>query len=192
MSGVLTQGVPMIFSFIGSAHAADAVQADAGGSFPPFDVSTFPAQIFWLVLTFGILYLLMSKVALPRVAEILETRESKIDGDLNAAAALQEKAKAAGEAYEKLLSDAKSNAQGMGQKAKDAAVAAADQERKTVEAATAAKIAESESRIAASRDKAMGNVAAIASDTASEIVKRITGIAPSADQLKRAVTSSKS
>jgi F-type H+-transporting ATPase subunit b len=182
----------MIFSLIGTAHAADAVKAESGGAFPPFDATTFPSQIFWLVLTFGALYFLMSKVALPRVAEILETRESKIDGDLKVAAALQEKAKAAGEAYEKLLSDAKTNAQGIGQKAKDAAIAAADEQRKSVEAETAAKIAQSESRIMASRDKAMGNVASIASDTATDIVKRISGITPSADALKRALSSSKS
>jgi F-type H+-transporting ATPase subunit b len=182
----------MIFSLIGTAHAADAVKAENGSAFPPFDATTFPAQIFWLVLTFGILYFLMSKVALPRVAEILETRESKIDGDLKAAAKMQEKAKAAGEAYEKLITDARSNAQGIGQKAKDAAVAAADEQRKTVEASTATKIAESESRIAASRNKAMGNVTEIASDTATEIVKRITGLAPKADELKRALSSSQS
>jgi F-type H+-transporting ATPase subunit b len=182
----------MIFSLIGTAHAADAVKAEDGSAFPPFDATTFPGQIFWLVLTFGILYFLMSKVALPRVAEILENRESKIDGDLKAAAKLQEKAKAAGEAYEKLLTDARSNAQGIGQKAKDAALATADEQRKSVEATTAIKIAESESRITAARDKAMGNVVGIASDTATEIVKRISGIAPSADELKRALSTSKS
>jgi F-type H+-transporting ATPase subunit b len=182
----------MIFSLIGTALAADAVKADDDSAFPPFDASTFPGQIFWLVLTFGILYFLMSKVALPRVAEILETRESKIDGDLRAAASMQEKARLAGEAYEKLLSDARSNAQGIGQKAKDAALAAADEQRKSVELATSQKIGESEARIAASRDKAMGNVGTIASDTAAEIVKRITGVAPKADELKRALSSSQS
>jgi F-type H+-transporting ATPase subunit b len=182
----------MIFLLIGTAHAADAVKAEGDGAFPPFDATTFPSQIFWLVLTFGILYFLMSKVALPRVAEILETRESKIDGDLKTASALQEKAKAAGEAYEKLLSDAKTNAQGIGQKAKDAALTTADAQRKSVEADTAAKIAQSESRILVARDKAMGNVASIASDTATEIVKRISGITPSVDALKRALSSIKS
>ncbi|MFM9973440.1 MAG: F0F1 ATP synthase subunit B' [Beijerinckiaceae bacterium] len=177
----------MIFSFIGTAHAADAVKAKAGSAFPPFDASTFPGQIFWLVLTFGVLYYLMSKVALPRVTEILETRENKIDGDLKAAAMMQEKARMAGEAYEKLLSDAKANAQGIGQKAKDVANATADQQRKIVEADTARTIAASEARIAAARDQAMTNVSGIAADTATEIVKRISGVAPKADELKRVI-----
>jgi F-type H+-transporting ATPase subunit b len=179
----------MISLFIGTALAADAPKAAGESSFPPFDASTFPGQIFWLVITFGVLYYLMSKIALPRVAEILETREGKIDGDLKAAAAMQDKAKAAGEAYEKLLADAKSGAQSTAQKAKDAASSAAEAKRKVVEADTATKIATSEASINAARDKAMGNVAGIAADTAADIVKRITGVTPKADELKRAVAS---
>jgi F-type H+-transporting ATPase subunit b len=177
----------MILSFIGTAHAAGDAKASGGSAFPPFDPTSFPGQIFWLVLTFGVLYFLMSKVALPRVAEIIETRQSKIDGDLKAAAIMQEKARLAGEAYEKLLSDAKSNAQGIGQKAKDAANATADAQRKVIEADTANKIAISEAQIVATRDKAMTNVAGIAANTAAEIVKRISGVAPKADELKSAV-----
>jgi F-type H+-transporting ATPase subunit b len=179
----------MIFSLIGTAHAADAVKAKGGSAFPPFDMSTFPGQIFWLVLIFGALYFLMSKVALPRVSEILETRAAKIDGDLAAAAAMQEKARLAGEAYEKLLADAKANAQSIGQKAKDEATAAADQQRKVVEADTQQKIAASEASIAKARDTAMGNVASIAADAATDIIKRIAGVAPKADDVKRAVAS---
>jgi F-type H+-transporting ATPase subunit b len=187
---VLNQkGVPMIFSLIGTAHAADAVKAEGGSAFPPFDASTFPGQIFWLVLTFGALYFLMSKIALPRVSQILETRASKIDGDLAAAASMQEKARLAGETYEKLLTDAKANAQSIGQKAKDEANNVADQQRKVVEAETNQKIATSEASIAKARDVAMGNVAGIAVDAASEIIKRISGVAPKADDVKRAVAS---
>jgi F-type H+-transporting ATPase subunit b len=182
----------MLSLLIGTAHAAETAHAEGGGTFPPFDASTFAGQIFWLVLTFGLLYYLMSKVALPRVSEILESREGKIDGDLKTASAMQDKAKAAGEAYEKLLTDAKAGAQFMAQKAREAASSAAEAKRKEVEAEMAKKIAASEASIAAARDKAMTNVAGIASDTAIEIVKRITGIAPKADELKRAVESVKS
>ena len=182
----------MLSFLVGAAHAADAQKAGGGGAFPPFDATTFPGQIFWLVLTFGVLYYLMSKIALPRVTQILETREAKIDGDLRAASALQEKARTAGEAYEKLLADARSNAQSMGQKAKDAAAATADEKRKAVELDTAQKIAAAEISIAAARNTAMSNVTSIATDTALEIVKRITGVAPKADDLKRAVAAAQS
>jgi F-type H+-transporting ATPase subunit b len=182
----------MIFSFIGTAHAAGDAQAAGGSAFPPFDATSFPGQIFWLVLTFGVLYFLMSKIALPRVSEIIETRQSKIDGDLKSAAIMQEKARLAGEAYEKLLADAKANAQSIGQKAKDSANSTADAQRKTIEADTANKIAVSEAQIVATRDKAMTNVAGIATSTAAEIVKRITGVAPKADELKSAVATTQS
>jgi F-type H+-transporting ATPase subunit b len=181
----------MLSLLIGTAQAAETAHAEGGGTFPPFDASTFAGQIFWLVITFGFLYYLMSKIALPRVSEILETREGKIDGDLKSAAAMQDKAKAAGEAYEKLLADAKAGAQATAQQARDAANIAADGKRKEVEAETAKKIAASEASIATARDKAMTNVAGIASDTAIEIVKRITGIAPKADDLKRAIEAAK-
>lgn len=178
----------MSFSFIGAAQAAGADAAKkADGVFPPFDTSTFAGQLFWLAVTFGLLYYLMSKVALPRVAGILEDRSARIDGDLAAASAMQDKAKAAGESYEKLLAEAKSNAQGIGQKAKDDANAAMEQRRKAVEAEMATKLAASEADINAARDKAMTNVAEIAGDAAMEIVKRISGVSPKADIVAKAV-----
>jgi F-type H+-transporting ATPase subunit b len=182
----------MIQLLIGTAYAADAPKADGQGTFPPFDPTWYASTVFWLLVTFGIVYYLMSKIALPRVSGILATREGKIDGDLKAAAAMQEKAKAAGEAYEKLLADAKAGAQATAQKAKDAAATVAETKRKSVEAETAAKIAKSEAGIMTARDKAMTNVAGIAADTAADIVRRITGIAPKADELKRAVASAQS
>jgi F-type H+-transporting ATPase subunit b len=177
----------MMSLFIGTALAADAPKADGDTTFPPFDPTYYASTVFWLLVTFGIVYYLMSKVALPRVEGILAEREGVIDGDLKAAATMQEKAKAAGEAYEKLLSDAKANAQGIGQKAKDEANAEADTRRKAVEAEMAQKVAASEASIAEARTKAMGSVDGIAADAAAEIVKRISGVAPAAAELKSAV-----
>lgn len=180
----------MISLLIGTAQAAEPAPG-AKAAFPPFDPTHFPGTIFWLVLTFGLLYYLMSKVALPRVSEILATRESKIEGDLKAAAAMQDKARTAGEAYEKLLADARAGAQSTAQQARDTATAAADAKRKAVEAETQQKIAASEASIAAARDQAMTSVAGIAAETAIEIVARITGVAPKADEAERAVAAAK-
>jgi F-type H+-transporting ATPase subunit b len=177
----------MIQLLIGTAYAADAPTAAGDGSFPPFDPTWYASTIFWLLVVFGIVYYLMSKIALPRVESILETRAAKIDGDLSAASLMQDKAKAAGEAYEKLLADARANAQGIGQKAKDEAARDADTRRKAVEAEVAAKVAVSETSIADARGKAMANVDGIAAGAAAEIVRRISGVAPSADELKSAV-----
>ncbi|MGL4242695.1 MAG: F0F1 ATP synthase subunit B' [Beijerinckiaceae bacterium] len=181
----------MIQLLIGTAYAADAPKAAGGGTFPPFDPTWYASTVFWLLITFGLVYFLMSKIALPRVEDILEARASRIDGDLAAATEMQDKAKSAGEAYEKLLADARANAQGIGQKAKDEAAADAEARRKAVEADVAKKVASSEASIADARNKAMSNVSGIASDAAGEIVKRITGVAPKADDLKSAVSAAR-
>jgi F-type H+-transporting ATPase subunit b len=174
----------MMSFIIGTAHAADAA---GGGSFPPFDPTWYASTIFWLLIAFGGLYYLMSKIAVPRLSGILEDRANRIDSDLSAAAAMQDKARSAGEAYEKLLADARANAQAIGQKAKDEASAAADARRKDVEAQMAARIAASEASIAGARAKAMGNVAGIAAEVASDIVARVSGVAPGADDVKKAI-----
>ena len=91
--------------FISDAFAATAANSSAPaakGVFPPFDVSTFPAQLFWLVITFGTLYFVMSRIALPRVAKILDTRRLRIGNDLDVAAAAR---LAAQEGHDTALAD---------------------------------------------------------------------------------------
>ena len=70
-------------------------------SFPPFDKQTFPSQLLWLTVTFVTLYLLMAKIALPRIGGILEQRTQRIGGDIAEARRLKEESDAAIAAYEK-------------------------------------------------------------------------------------------
>src|SRR5437879_5940894 len=79
--------------------------------FPPFEKETFASQLVWLVLTFVLLYVLMAKVALPRVGSILESRNKQITDDLMAAEGLKEQSDAANATYGKHLNDARSRAQ---------------------------------------------------------------------------------
>ena len=85
--------------------------AEHGSSFPPFDSEHFSSQLIWLALIFGALYLLMSRVALPRVAGILEARESKISSDLASAEAARKDADAAREAHDRMIAEAKARSQ---------------------------------------------------------------------------------
>lgn len=156
--------------------------AHAKGPFPPFDPATFAPQLVWLALIFGALYLLMSRVALPRVENILESRRSRIAGDLDDAAEMQQKAQAAGAAYEKTLADAKAKAQGMAQQMRDQLAAESAAKRKTLEEALNAKLADAERAIGATKSQAMTHVAEIATTAAAEIVAQITG--KPADQQK--------
>ena len=165
--------------FITEAIAATAAQtganAAAKGPFPPFDMSTFAGQVFWLAITFGALYWIMSRVALPRVEKILDTRRQRIEGDLEAAAAAQKSAEAAVAHYEKTLADAKASVQKNVQELRDRLGAETDAKRKALESELNARIAAAEEKIAASKAQAMSNVATIAADAAGAIVRQITG-----------------
>ena len=80
-------------------------------AFPPFQAQHFPSQLIWLTLTFLLLYALMSKVALPRIAAIFAERSKRISDDLAAAQRFKEQSEAANTAYQKSLADARSRAQ---------------------------------------------------------------------------------
>ena len=166
-------------------HAGTEVPAGAGhegGTFPPFDPSTFPSQILWLAITFGLFYLFLKRAALPRLGGILEARSSRIAQDLDQAARLKGEADAAVAAYEQELADARARAHEIATKARDEARAKAEDDRKKVEAGLEAKLAESEKRIASVKASAMKDVGSIAEETASLIVERLTGgAAPKAE-----------
>src|ERR1041385_5689508 len=87
--------------------------SEHGKGFPPFDPTTFASQVLWLAITFVALYLLMSRIALPRVATILENRQSRITGDLADAQRLKDQSDAAIAAHEKALAEARSRAQAL-------------------------------------------------------------------------------
>lgn len=173
---------------ITSAWAAGApAGGQKSGVFPPFDGSTFASQLFWLAVLFGLMYYVLAKVALPRVARILDDRRQRIEGDLAKAAAAQKKAEEAGAAYEEALAKARANAQAIAGKARDEAARAADTRRKALEADLATKLAQSEATISRTKADAMANVGGIASEAAADIVARLTGKAPTAAELKAAV-----
>ncbi|MBW7947414.1 MAG: F0F1 ATP synthase subunit B [Sphingomonadaceae bacterium] len=156
-------------------HSEVGVEHDAGGSFPPFDSSTFPSQLLWLAITFGLFYLFLKKVILPRIGGILEVRQDRIAQDIGEAARLKEEADAAVAAYEQELADARTKANAIGQEARDGAKAKAEAERKKVEGALETKLAEAEARIALIKDAAMRDVGQIAEETAGSIVRELVG-----------------
>jgi len=165
--------------------------AHAKGPFPPFDPATFAPQLIWLTLVFGFLYILMSRVALPRIENILETRRARIAGDLDDASDMQQKARDAGFAYEKTLADAKANAQTLAQQMRDKLAADASVKRKTIEDELNAKLAEAERAIATTKTQAMSHVSEIATSAAADIVAQLTGKPADAQQIARAIAAAK-
>ncbi|WP_420103389.1 F0F1 ATP synthase subunit B' [Bosea sp. (in: a-proteobacteria)] len=171
----------------GAAQAAPHGESGEGSSFPPFDPSHFASNLFWLAITFAALYWLMSTVALPRVGEILEERSAKISGDLDQANAMQAKAEEMAQAYERALAEARKNAQGIAQQAREAGAKASDAQRHATEADLAAKLAAAEATIAQTKDAAMRNVRDLGTDIAVAIVTKLTGQAPTAAEASAAV-----
>jgi len=146
-----------------------------GGSFPPFDAATFPSQLLWLAITFGLFYLFLKRVVLPRVGSILEVRSDRIAQDLDQAARMKEEADAAIAAYEQELAEARNKANAIGQEARDGAKAEAEVARRQVEAGLDKKLAEAEERIASITTAAMKEVGTIAEDAATAIVEQLVG-----------------
>ncbi len=171
----------------------EGTEVPAGtSSFPPFDPANVTPLLVWLVLSFGALYLLMSKLALPRVETILHDRRAKIDGDLGAAFAKRTAAEQALADYQKTLADAKARAQALAQEAHARLTAEADAKRHALEAELAAKIAAGEAQIEAMKAKAMANVEQIAREAAAAIVEHLTGKPADAKAIAAAIAATKS
>ena len=154
---------------------------------PQLDFSTWPNQIFWLLVTLVVIYLVLSKIALPRIGAVLADRKSTITNDLAAAEELKQKAVDAEKAYNEALANARTEAAKIVAQAKaeiqkdlDAATAKADAE-------IAVKAAESEKSIAEIRDGAAAAVTEVARDVAAELVAAL-GVGADAKTVTAAVT----
>lgn len=165
---------------------ANAVPA-GGHVFPPFDAHSFPSQLFWLIVSFVVLYLIMAKWALPQVARVIEGRQKRIADDVAEAGRLKEQSENAVAAYEKALADARSRAQAIANETRETQAAAAEAARKRLEDELNAKLLESEKSIAATKQAAMSNVRGIAEDAAAAIVERLIGSAPGKQAVSEAV-----
>jgi F-type H+-transporting ATPase subunit b len=166
--------------------------ADGGhkAPFPPFQKETFASQLVSLLIAFVALYLIVSRVALPKVGKTIDDRQAKIEGDLAEAQRLKDESDAALKAYEADLAAARTRAQAIGNETREKLNAASEAERKALEDKLSVKLADAEKTIAATREAAMSNVRGIAADAASAIVQRLTGVAPDGKAVASAVDAS--
>ena len=171
-----------------SAHTA----ADGGhkAPFPPFQKDTFASQLVSLLIAFVALYLIVSRIALPRVGSVIDERQNKIEGDLADAQKLKDQSDSALKAYENELAAARSRAQAIGAETREKLNAASEAERKTLEDQLSVKLVEAEKTIASTREAAMGNVRGIAADAAAAIVQQLTGVLPDGKSVDSAVAAS--
>jgi F-type H+-transporting ATPase subunit b len=140
---------------------------------PQLDFSTFPNQIFWLIVTLVVIYYVVSRIALPRIAAVLAERQGTITNDLAAAEELKQKASEAEAAYDKALADARAEAQRIAAETKAEIQAELAEATKAADAEIAEKTAGSEARIAEIRESAAASVEEVARDTARAIVEAL-------------------
>ena len=160
---------------------------DAGKSgMPQFNVSSFPSQIFWLVVSFAVLYFLMATLVLPRIGKIVEGREGKIQADLDAAQKANDAARVAAAEQEKALAEARSQASGVVREATEKAAHHTTAKMQELGDKLAATIAEAELRIGQQRTQAMSGLAGMSSEIASAVLSKLVGPADAA-QVARAV-----
>ena len=177
----------------GNAKGATAHTAADGGHkapFPPFQKDTFASQLVSLLIAFVALYLIVSRIALPRVESVIDARQNAIEGDLAQAQKLKDESDAALKAYETELASARSRAQAIGNETREKLNAASEAERKTLEERLSVKLADAEKQIAATRESAMSNVRGIAAEAAAAIMQRLTGVLPDGKSVDSAVDAS--
>lgn len=155
----------------------ETVEQDAGG-LPQLNViadGTYTNQIAWLVLTFVLLYVIVSRMVVPRVTTVLEEREEKIAGDLDAAERLRSEAEGVREAYEASIAEARLKAQQTLTEAKDKAQAEIAKAQAELDAKLLADASAAEERIAAAKAEALAGLEGIAAEVATEMVSKLGG-----------------
>ena len=157
---------------------------------PQLDISTYSSQIFWLVVTFVVLYFLLWKVALPKVAEVLSQRQSRIDQDLTSASNLKQEAEKILADYEARLAEAKSEAQSVMKQAGDEIAAEAAKKNDALTAKLDKKMQEAEARISKAKDDALSNVTEMAGDAVSAAGSKLIGADLTDKEIKAAIKSS--
>lgn len=147
-------------------------------TFPPFKPETFASQLLWIAITFGALYLIISRIAVPQIGSVLDKRRTRIEGDLKEADRLRVETERAAQAYETALTEARQRAHGIAEETRQGIRTDLAGKRAAVESGLSAKMAEAESSIQASKTEALRSVGEIATDTAAALVAQLTGEVP--------------
>ncbi|MBI1211984.1 MAG: F0F1 ATP synthase subunit B' [Alphaproteobacteria bacterium] len=156
---------------------------------PQLNVETFAGQLFWLAVSLIVLFLVISRLGVPKIGGVMAARAGRIKGDIDAAADSKRKSEEALARYEKALADARARALKIGDDMRKVSQDEADAKNAAEAERVAAETAKAEARIAEMRKAAMANVATLAGDVASEIVSKLTGEAAPASDVSNAVRS---
>jgi F-type H+-transporting ATPase subunit b len=168
--------------------AARAVENGTSG-LPQFDIGQWPGEMIWMLIIFAVMYVLFSRVFVPKIGGTIAEREDTIGGDIKEARRLRDEAEAQAKAAADEVAQARARAQRLAADAKAAATAEAEKRQADEEARLGEVLAAAEGRIASARAEAMSQVRGIAADAAEAIVARLTGEAAAPAEVERALAS---
>ncbi len=169
----------LAFGLIGLMTGGTTSVLAAGGEatgLPQLDITTWPNQLFWLVVTFGIGYIIMSRMITPRIGNVIEQRGRTIQDDLNRAKEAEAEAQTMKAEFEASLDDARAKAADAAQKAMSEAKAKAEEAEADLSAKLAKKTKTAETKLAKIRDEALANINEVASEVTQDAVKAVTGM----------------
>ncbi|MFP6730248.1 MAG: F0F1 ATP synthase subunit B' [Alphaproteobacteria bacterium] len=154
---------------------------------PQLDPSSFASQLVWLTITFVIFYLVMARVALPRVSEVLETRQNRIAYDLETATTLKVEAESVLADYEASMAKAHADSQSLLAQAAQERAGEAARRQEELSAKIAAQLGDAEQRIDAARKAAMASIGEIAGEVVLSATAKLIGIEPGDAAVKAAL-----
>ena len=157
---------------------------------PQLDPSLFPTQLFWLFVSFLVLFLIAWKAALPRIADVLNARQNRIDGDLERAQALKTEAEEVLAAYERALADASADAQEIHRALAQTLAAERTKRQEELSRRLSAQAREAESRIAGEKRRAVENIREAALEVVQSAAARLIGVDVAETDADRAIRSS--
>lgn len=165
-----------------------ATQAAPKTGLPQLDVTWYPAQLFWLVITFGLLFLFFWRVTLPMIEGILRERRNRIEGDLGIAEKMRQQAADALAGYEAELANARSRAQQILAENRKMVGANLDELKGRADAEMQATTKQAEDRVSVERARALSNLRPAAAEAAADIVERLIGTQVGVDEAAGAIT----
>jgi len=158
---------------------------------PQLNPLDWAPQLIWLLITFGVLYLLMVYVALPRIGAVIDARADRIAKDLAQAEMFRRETEEAIAAYEQALAEAKQKAHAIIEEGRAKLKAETAEQRAGLERDLAKKSAEAEARVTEAKNSAMREVNTVAADVAADIVRRLIGVAPAKAEIDQAVSAAR-
>jgi F-type H+-transporting ATPase subunit b len=187
----------VLYFYIALGGAQVATASDASGpKLPQLDVETYASQIFWLIVTFIVLYFLVAKIAMPRIAEVLEGRQERIEDDLDKAETLKKEAYLVRVEYEKALSSAREEAHEATRRAQEEIAKHGAEVEALANQKVANMLKDAEDRIDAARTEVSSKKETVtdtleqnvARDIIGDTVKKLVGIDVSAEDVNEAIS----